>query len=350
MKQLFGLLLIGLALWLGTTMLGDGPAPKVQTSTFTSSKQCQQCHPKVYAEWSGSQHAQAWINEDVRAQAGELPNGDFANKDCVACHSPRPIFETGLGKRVLPRSSRRSEGVDCISCHQIPEDQGGGMAGTLSNKNAACNPQPRLELQRVEFCGVCHNQHKTVDQFLGSRAYQEGKDCLSCHMPFRENDQNLGRDHSMLGGHSMAMVKSAVALRAERIGPTEVRVELENVFAGHSFPTDERSRAADIFWRPAPALGEGYDLQAKGGGDWRHLNRMRSPYRNETGIPETLLLHDETRVLTILDPAASGPVQVALYYKLAPYYRDPITGTALPTEDVRTPDMDANLVHQVVVE
>lgn len=350
MRKLLGIVLVGLALWLGAALLSEAPLPAAQAGTFTSSTQCQECHPEVYGEWSESQHAQSWINEDVRAQAGELPSGDFANKDCVACHSPRPIFGTGLGKRVLPRSSRRSEGVDCLACHQIPEDQGGGMAGTLSNKSAACNPQPRLELQRVEYCGVCHNQHKTVDQFVGGPADERGEDCLSCHMPFRQGDPNLGRDHRMLGGHSLALVQSAVALRAERTAPDQVRVEVENVFGGHSFPTDERSRAADVFWRPAPTGADGPLLDAKGGAGWRHLDRMRSPYRNETDIPDTLLLRDETRVLNIKDPDATGPIQVALYYKLAPYFRDPETGEALPTETVDTPDMDAKLVHQVNVE
>jgi hypothetical protein len=105
-------------------------------------------------------------------------------------------------------------------------------------------------------------------------------------------------------------------------------VEVENVGAGHSFPTDERSRAADVFWRP----------KADPPQPWRHLYRFRSPYRDELGVTNTLLLAHETRALPLEDPEARGALEVALFYKLTPYWKDP----ARPD-----PEVEARLVHRL---
>ena len=72
-----------------------------------SSAQCAECHAGVYGEWQASWHAQAWTDPEVR----QLSN-DFANTDCIDCHAPRPVFETGLGEprpaaQHAPRRGRR---------------------------------------------------------------------------------------------------------------------------------------------------------------------------------------------------------------------------------------------------
>jgi hypothetical protein len=173
-------------------------------------------------------------------------------------------------------------------------------------------------------------------------------------MPLREGDPNAGRYHQMAGGHDLELVRSAVALRAAR-DEAGIAVEVENLMRAHSFPTDERSRAADVFFRPAPA-----DPAQRGG--WTHLHRIRDPYRHEVDQPSTLLqatpegpdgpwennteVHP-VRPLRIPVEAAAGAIEVALFYKLAPYYRD--GETVLVTEEVTDPLIDAQLVHRVVV-
>ena len=117
------------------------------------------------------------------------------------------------------------------------------------------------------------------------------------------------------------------AARAER-GWT---VEVENVGAGHHFPTDERSRAADVFWRPADGAP----------GAWRHLYRFRSPYRHESGLTDTLLAAHETRRIALEDPESEGPVEVALFYKRTPFWRDP---------GHPDPEGEAELVHRLRIE
>ena len=341
MRPLLGVVVLFLAGWLAWSLMAP-PAPAAPAQAFTSSSQCAECHQDVYDEWVGSQHANSWLNEALRAQTEVLPNGDLANKNCVDCHAPRGLFERDIGERVFPRSSRRAEGVDCLTCHLIPEEKGGGVAGTITNKSAACRPTVRTELQQVNYCASCHNQHFTVDQYEASSWPDKGEDCLSCHMPYRDGDPSKGRDHRMLGGHHLPLVQQAVELNAERRNGGIV-VTIANVWAGHAFPTDERSRAADIFWRPAPE-----DPQTRGG--WTFLHRMRDPYRYETDIARSLLEADEVRDIELTGEGLEGPIEVALFYKLAPYYRDPETGEPMATEVVTDPLIDSRLVHRVVVQ
>ena len=334
MRRAAGFAVLALAAWLLLAVLGPREAP-ASAMQFTSSQQCRECHAEVYAEWEQSWHALSWVDEDVRVQSK-----DFADTNCIDCHAPRPVFETGIGQRVLPRTSRRSEGVDCITCHVLPD---GGVAGTIENKSAACRPVGTVELQRVEFCAGCHDQHKTVRQWRETPYAESGTGCLECHMPFRDGDPNRGRSHLMAGGHDIDLLRSAVELRGRRDGDSW-RVEVENVAAGHSFPTDERSRAADVFWRP---VSEGRDV---GTGPWRFVHRIRDPYRFEVGVPSTLIQHGETREIVFRDADATGPIEVGLFYKLTPYYRDPDTGDPMRTEDVTDPLIDSVLVHRIVIE
>lgn len=315
--RIFAGLLVSAVAALALYQVFQPPAAPAEARQFTSSMDCAQCHAEPFREWQDSWHSRSWTDPDVRA----LSN-DFANTDCIDCHAPRPVFETGLANRVLPRAARRAEGVDCIACHQLPD---GGMAGTLDRPDAACRPQARRELAQVEFCAPCHEQHKTVTQWRASSYAAQGIGCIDCHMPYRNGDPNQGRDHTMHGGHDIELVRKAVELRAQRSAGAVV-VEIENVGAGHHFPTDERSRAADVFWRP------------KGETAWRWLYRFRSPYRHEVELTDTLLPAHATHSLRIEDESARGALEVALFYKLTPYWKTP----AAPD-----PESEAKLVHRV---
>lgn len=283
------------------------PLPAGEAQAFTSSEQCKACHATEYAEWSTSWHAQAWSDPEVRA----LSN-DFANADCIDCHAPRPVFETGVGQRVLPRSARRGEGVDCITCHALPAKHvsGGLVAGTRDSPGAACKPAAVRDLGSSAFCATCHDQHDTAKQWRATDYAARGIGCVECHMPARE-DGARGRDHTMAGGHDLDLLKRAVDLRARRAGDHWL-VEVENVGAGHHFPTEERSRAADLFWRP---LGDTSR-------PWRHAYRFRSPYHSED-LPDTLLAAHECRAILIEGEESSGAIEVALFYTLKPYWTDP---------------------------
>ena len=87
-----------------------------------------------------------------------------------------------------------------------------------------------------------------------------------------------------------------------------------------------------MFWRPLP------ESASDDAGPWRHLHRIRDPYRTETDIPSTLLHAHETRSLTLDDPDARGAIEAALFYKRDPYWK------VLDTPD---PEAEAILVHRI---
>jgi len=320
-----------LALW--SVLKPPAAAPAQPARPFTSSQQCAECHADVFAEWSNSWHALSWNDPEVRA----LSN-DFANQDCIDCHAPRPVFETGIGNRVLPRNARRGEGVDCISCHMLPEGHisGGLMAGTRDTPGAACRPVAVRDIGSSVFCAACHDQHDTYKQWKATDYAAQGIGCIDCHMPPRK-DGKPGRDHTMIGGHSIELVRTAVALRGVREGSRWI-AEVENVGAGHHFPTEERSRAGDVFWRPLaqPGASAGASAGATPGA-WRHAYRFRSPYRHEP-LPDTLLPAHQTQRIPIEGEGSAGAIEVALFYSLKPYWADP---------EHPDPEREAQLVHRV---
>src|SRR5690349_4956978 len=199
-KQVAAVALVASAVGLLALIYQSPPAP-AQSRAFLSSEQCAACHAQVFAEWKESWHSRSWSDPDVLA----LSN-DFANSDCIDCHAPRPVFETGIGQRVLPRTTRRAEGVDCIACHLLPDGGAGTVAGTLDDASAACKPVSVRDLAQPEFCGVCHDQHKTVQQWKETDYAKRGVGCMDCHMPFRGGDPNRGRDHTLHGAHEIALV------------------------------------------------------------------------------------------------------------------------------------------------
>jgi nitrate/TMAO reductase-like tetraheme cytochrome c subunit len=348
MKQILGLLVLALAVWGAVALFGGRPTTVATAVSHSSSQNCAACHAGVYEEWQSGPHADSWTGAAVRKLSE-----NFSNQDCIDCHAPQPVFVTGIGQRVLPRTARRAEGVDCIACHALPD---GRVAGSFTSDSVACLPTETVDLSRPEFCAGCHDQHQTVQQWKASRWANEGVSCIDCHMPWRDGTPGSGRHHGMHGGTDLAMLRRAVELTAvlatRADGVEGWRVSVENVGAGHSFPTDERSRAADVFWRP---LDEPQ-------GPWRHLYRFRSPYRFEAGIADTLLAAHEKRSFDVEEEvdgvrlAVTEPIEVVLLYKRSPHYRsfaDPFADL-LPTDPAIDPyasdvPRDAVVVHRLVL-
>lgn len=270
---------------------------------FTSSKQCADCHREVYDEWFGSHHQIAYENPEVRKLSD-----DFRNKECQACHLPRPIVETGLLERTLPRITRPDEGVDCLTCHLGP---GGRIVGTTAS-DLGCMPIADRRHMGVELCQTCHNQHQTTDQWRASAWPAKGFDCNTCHMPETvRKDGKRGRGHVYPGAHDVEMLRKAGDFRM-RVEDGKVVLELENVYAGHNFPTEERHRAVDIDVRFTTASGPGA---------WKRVYRFRQPYRDEPG-ENTQLPAGATHRSEV--PIEEGAVRVEsrLWYRLNPFALD----------------------------
>ncbi|MHC4814982.1 MAG: multiheme c-type cytochrome [Planctomycetota bacterium] len=147
-----GLALLGIEI--GWAQGGDHAGTADTPRGWQSSQQCKECHQDVWDEWHGSHHQIAYLNPDVR-----LLSDDFRNKECQACHLPRPVSITGYGQRTLPRMTLPDEGVSCLTCHL---GKAGEILGRREIKTAPCRPQQSAELVSVEMCASCHNQHGTT--------------------------------------------------------------------------------------------------------------------------------------------------------------------------------------------
>lgn len=284
------------------------PPEVVEQRGPMTSQDCAECHPAVFAEWQDSHHAFAYENPEVR----KLSN-DFRNEECLACHAPRPVLDFEPGERVLARAADRGSGVDCLSCHQGPS---GGMAtSTLSpNSSAPCQPYHETRMASVEHCASCHNQHGTIDQWHASPAHLKGENCLHCHMPetFREGGRR-GKHHGFPASHDEDALKRAARIDG---GNDEqgLWVAVENFGAAHNFPTDERSRAADVQLR--------WQDEAGNWGEWQHLWRFRDPYRDEVDLTNTQLPSGETWRESVTAPSGMVRGEARLLYRTNPYLPD----------------------------
>ncbi|MBC8327700.1 MAG: hypothetical protein ISR76_04315 [Planctomycetes bacterium] len=287
------------------------PEPPAEAIELASSRQCLECHADVAAEWQASHHSIAYTNPEVVKLSQ-----DFRNEECLACHAPRPVLLFAPGERVLARASERALGVDCLACHAHP-DGGVATSNPRPSAKAPCRPRTTPRIQDVDHCGSCHNQHATVEQWRASPAEIEGQPikgdgCLHCHMPvaWRAGGRQ-GSDHSFRAGHDLGALQQAVRLTGEwRAGAL---VRLVNFGAAHNFPTDERSRAADLQlrWRQGGEWGE-----------WQHLWRFRDPYRDETDLTNTQLPSGETWEQQVDAPPGADGAEARLLYRTNPFQPD----------------------------
>jgi hypothetical protein len=255
---------------------------------------CAGCHPKHYEEWSGSMHAYAAddplflaMNERGQREAGI---GDF----CVNCHAPMAVrtgaTTDGLNLAELPQ---KLKGVTCYFCHSVDAVNGshdnplhlandGAMRGAFrdpvangAHRSLGSDLHDRDRLESASLCGACHDIVNPYGTHL-ERTYSEwqstvfsqplvGTTCGQCHMDQSTSPEPAAntpgvfsrRTHSHrfpavdlpltplpgqaeLARETQALLdttlQSAVCVRGAG-ALTEIRVILDNVAAGHSFPS-----------------------------------------------------------------------------------------------------------------
>lgn len=257
---------------------------------------CKSCHPDHYREWSGSMHAYAaedpvFLAMNARGQRetnGEL--GDF----CVQCHAPMAVREgattDGLNLDELPAHLK---GVTCFFCHNAVgthDDHNGAvdlgddlvMRGGLPNptdntahRSEYSTMHDRLEIESANLCGSCHDivtpkgvhLERTFAEWRESlfahETPAEQQTCGHCHMQGREGVAAMAdgvplrrvHDHKMVGVDVALTDFPAKAEQKERIqreldttlvlqlcvmrgtGGVTVAVDLENLAAGHAWPS-----------------------------------------------------------------------------------------------------------------
>jgi hypothetical protein len=256
---------------------------------------CGACHAKVLEEWAGSLHARAWTNSGAREATS-----NFTKTGCRACHSPLPVFETGLDQKPNYRDFNQDDGVHCLSCHGLA----GGVAAARDLPEAPCNPKKEPRLQSVSMCYPCHQPtHQAFDEYWVSKAAAAGTRCVDCHMPPRADGP--GRTHGNLGGLNANFVKKAIETKLERTAPG-ARLVVTNK-TGHKFPGEIPSRSFVV--KVTPSHGEPI------------YTTLRKPNKGEDR-EDNRLAPDESRAFDLAAPAGAEIRRVELLFKPFPLMPD----------------------------
>lgn len=209
---------------------------RVMKSTF-----CADCHPAIYAEHEQNTHGLAFQDTETR-----LATRNFRREDCIRCHTPRPVFETGIGMTPMQRWTDLEEGNTCMSCHWKKGYDYAQFSGGAQCKTAF---DPRVG--EVQACASCHRIAGTPDQWSrAEHGHKAGKVCIDCHMPLVTRPVAVGepprevRSHVFPASHNEKQLRRAYAFDVAIEG-NEVVVRVTNKGAGHNFPTATRQRALE---------------------------------------------------------------------------------------------------------
>jgi len=258
---------------------------------------CKDCHPDHYEQWSGSMHAYAADDPVFLAmeQRGQEETGGELGSFCVDCHAPLAVaegyVETGADIADAPEHLK---GITCYFCHQVVDvtDTHNNplvlasdrklRAGIADPVDAQVHESGYSELhdrknhRSAEMCGSCHDIVLDSGVHL-ERTYSEwqeslysdpngvfGLTCGECHMRGRDGTAanvdgvKLRRvhDHSFPGVDvaltdfpqseaQLALIQdeldstllAALCAQPGQSAFTVATVTLENVAAGHSWPS-----------------------------------------------------------------------------------------------------------------
>lgn len=234
---------------------------------FPSAKECSNCHPDQYKEWSSSPHAYAQLSPVFNAMSNAIvkrtngTTGDF----CIRCHTPVGL---SLGEPVaMPNAQRHQvslEGVTCVVCHRIDKPYGktSGRQGIVRGDlfEPVYGPTGNEELRRViedpefdvnadreksgrnihsdavklpqistsGFCGSCHDVNsagglrleEAFSEYKSSPAARNKVSCQDCHM---------GKEAGLPNGYET----KAVAIVGGK--PTKPRKHANHSFVGPDY-------------------------------------------------------------------------------------------------------------------
>lgn len=267
---------------------------------------CAGCHPDAYAEHEQTTHGRAFTDEEVR-----LATGRFSQGDCIICHTPRPIFESGIGQNPIRRHHDLEEGNTCMTCHW---KEGTDYSRFVGGAECATAFDPRVGT--VEACASCHRNHGTPYQWeLAPRGKAAGTVCIDCHMPEVERPIAVGgpvrtvRSHAFPASRSDSQLRKAYSWEA-RIEGNEAVVTLRNKGAGHNFPTELKQRSVESVIVVRDADGQ---VVA------RSRMTFRDPYKRPYGLSlpvNTQIPSGEERVHRVPIGVAEGTVECELHFKL----------------------------------
>ena len=289
-----------------TTRVSQPQVQAVSEHDVMESAFCAKCHPAIYAEHEQSTHGRAFSDPEVR-----LATGRFAHNDCIICHTPRPIFETGIGQNPKRRHFALEDGSSCMTCHWQPD-----YSYTQFSGGTECLDAFHPDVGTVEACASCHRNHGTPYQWERSPAGKaSGRACMDCHMAKVTRPIAVGgevrevRKHIFPGSRSDEQVHRAYRYTAVLEG-NEAVVTIANRGAGHNFPTELKQRSVEslIIVRDV----DGSEIA-------RSRMVFRDPYKRPYGLElpvNTQIPGGESRTHRVPIGVAGGTVETKLFFKL----------------------------------
>lgn len=286
----------------GSSITNPGPRPghDVMQSAF-----CADCHPAIYAEHEQSTHGRAFTDPEVR-----LATARFDLNDCIVCHTPRPIFETGVGQNPTRRYHGLEEGNTCMSCHWKPD-----YDYTSFHGGSECRLAFHPDVGTVQACASCHRNHGTPYQWERSPLGKgTGRVCMDCHMAVVERPVAVGGPvrevvkHDFPGARSESQVDRAYGYTAT-IDGNVATITIQNKGAGHNFPTELKQRSVE-------SLVVVRDIEGKEVGRSRKV--FRDPYKRPYGLElpvNTQIPSGQSRQHRVPLSVAAGTVETTLFFK-----------------------------------
>ncbi len=289
--------------------MGDDLGTQRHLDRVNTSRFCGTCHPADYAEHQQNTHGRAFFDEEAR-----LATRGFRRDDCIRCHTPRPVFENGIGMTPMQRWTNLEEGNTCISCHGREGYDYSRFVG-----GGECKTAFEPEVATVAHCASCHRIAGTPDQWSrAEHGKQAGRVCVDCHMPLVMRPVANGQPPRMVRSHTFPASSNESQLRKAyaydvKIDGDAVAVAITNKGVGHNFPTANRQRGVEslVIVRDA----EGKEVA-------RSRLICRYPYAAE--MPEHSLVlprgsqipSGKTTTHRVPLAVANGTVECRLYFKL----------------------------------
>ncbi|MEM7200169.1 MAG: HEAT repeat domain-containing protein [Planctomycetota bacterium] len=291
-----------------TAQAAADPLPANHRDRVMTSKFCSECHPAIYAEHAQNTHGRAFTDEEVR-----LATGRFDHGDCIRCHTPRPVFETGIGMNPVRRWHNLEEGNTCMTCHLKADHDYSQFRG-----GAECKVAFDDRVGTVEACASCHRNHGTPYQWeIAPTGKAAKRRCITCHMSKVKRPVAVGEEPRMVRSHVFPGCRSEKQLRrAYRyeavIEGNEAVVRITNKGTGHNLPTELKQRALESL--VVVKDDQGHEVA-------RSRMVFRDPYKRPYGLRlpvNTQIPAGQSREHRVPLQVADGTVECELHFKL--YY------------------------------
>ena len=197
---------------------------------------CVKCHADVFAEWSSSLHALAWVSEPYQEEV----QGKSKPQACWGCHVPTRLLDADLAQKPEPREDERHFGVDCIACHQSGDGTVHGPWGETTDAHASAKDARFEGAGSNALCSACHRTNIGPVIGIAKDFEDSGLACVHCHMAPIERmladgkRKRPGRSHALQTPRDPDFLARAFAPTLVRRGELTL-VQIANA-AGHRLP------------------------------------------------------------------------------------------------------------------